>query len=137
MSKFRIFAVFAVLLAPLFAVGSAGAASLGAADKVMDKLAINQDIVNVKGCHKQARRHWVNKWGVKRWHRHGYNCQPRPVKKKWKGGHCHRGFGKHFHGGWGGGWHRHRGPNCVPRRGKAHKGYRKGCFKVGPVWVCP
>lgn len=144
MNKFKILAVMAAFVAPLMAFSSAQAASLAplkGAEAVKAQIQQNSDVLQVKGCHSNAKKHWVGKWGTKAWHRHGYNCNPQPIKKKWKPkkkwGHCHKAFKKHWHSGWGGGWHRHVGPKCWPSKGKAHKKWKKGCFKVGPVWVCP
>lgn len=126
----------------LFSAGIANAAPAGqlSGAKAPVERGANGLIVPVKGCHAKASRHMVHKWGKRAWHRHRPNCAPVRVKranKGWGGKGCHRNFRKHFHPGWGGGWHRHVGPNCHPRRGKAYRGYRKGCFKVGPVYVCP
>lgn len=145
MSKFKFLAVVVAMFAPLMAFSTAQAASVApsnSVEAVKGQIQQNSNIVQVKGCHGNAKYHWVGKWGTKAWHRHGYNCNPKPVKKKWKPkkkkwGHCHKAFKKHWHGGWGGGWHRHVGPNCWPKKGKQHHGYKKGCLKIGPVWVCP
>lgn len=137
------FAAFiaASILSLLLSLGIATAAPLSQgvlADTQVEKLDANPHIVKVKGCHGNAKWHMVHKWGHKAWHRHNYNCKPKPVKKKKKWGHCHRKWKKHWHNGHGSNWHRHAGPNCHYQWGTTHKYYKKnhGCVKIGPVWIC-
>ncbi len=137
--------IAASILSLLLSLGIATAAPLSqgvTTDTQVEALDANPHIVKVKGCHSNKKWHMVYKWGKKAWHRHGYNCQPKHVKKKkWKKkkwGHCHRKWHKHWHNGRGSKWHRHAGPNCHYQWGKKHKYYKKnhGCIKIGPVWVC-
>lgn len=142
--KSRLFGFTAFITAGIFSLllslGIATAAPLSqgvTSDTQVEVLGANPHIVKVKGCHSNKKWHMVYKWGKKAWHRHNYNCQPKPVKKK-KWGHCHRKWKKHWHKGHGSNWHRHAGPNCHYQWGKKHNYYKKnhGCIKIGPVWVC-
>lgn len=138
--KFKLFGFVAFVAASLFSLNIATAAPLSQvipAEKMAEALEANPNIVNVKGCHSNKKWHMVYKWGKKKWHRHGYNCQPKHVvKKKW--GHCHKNWKKHWHKGHGKNWHRHAGPGCHYQYGKTHHHYKKknNCIKVGPVWIC-
>lgn len=139
--------VTTALVGGMLALGLAISQAVSAPPTLIDKASKTvgtsapEHLIKVKGCHSNAKHHWVGKWGTKAWHRHGYNCKPQPVKKKkWgkkKWGHCHKAWKKHWHGGWGGGWHRHAGPKCKYRKGKSgyyNKG--NGCIKIGNVWIC-
>ncbi len=138
--KSKLFGFAAFIAASILSLGIATAAPLSqgvTTDTQVEALDANPHIVKVKGCHSNKKWHMVYKWGKKAWHRHNYNCQPKPVKKK-KWGHCHRKWKKHWHKGHGSNWHRHAGPNCHYQWGKKHNYYKKnhGCIKIGPVWVC-
>lgn len=110
--KVRVLSLAAFIVASIFSLTSASAAPLtqvGKSDTMFEVLTTNSDIVKVKGCHKSRHRHWVPQWGKKTWHRHGYNCKPKYAGKK----HHKKHHKKHY------------------------KKHNDGCFKLGPVWVCP
>ena len=139
--KFKVFGFVSFIAASILSLGIATAAPLTQgvpSEQLVDALDANPHIVQIKGCHSNSKWHKVHKWGKKAWHRHNYNCQPKPVKKKKKYGHCHKKLSKHWHKGHNSNWHRHAGPNCHYKWAKKHKHYKKnqGCIKIGPIWVC-
>ena len=99
----------------------------------------------VYGCHPNKQHHMVYLWGYPAWHRHKQGCGPVPANPpgyapgpSFGGGYyCHRNWQSHFHPGWGGGWHRHSKYKCRPVRGRRWKGgSRRGCVKIGNIWIC-
>lgn len=142
----RLLATFAAVCAVFMMTGQASAQPFNPGE-LLDKAAgagVGDDrIIKTTGCHGNYKTHFVPRWGYTATHRHqGNNCWPKHPQGSGPGfvSHCHQKVRKHFHGNFNKPrWHRHVGPNCWPKRSKKFK-YKPGfggCFKAGPVWICP
>lgn len=68
----------------------------------------NSNIIKVHGRHRRCRYHFVPRWGYRAAHRHrGPRAWPRRCGRRWRG------------------------------HGRPPRWRHRGCFRAGPVWICP
>ena len=102
------------------------AATPGAQMKELEDMAaeagVGSAVVNVAGCHRHPKKHWVYRWGRHAQHFHvGRNCAPR----RYRAYRRHRAYPPY------------RGYRPYRGRGRPPGLRRRGCLQAGPIWYCP
>lgn len=106
------------------------------------------DVIQVQrdDCHESVRRHYLEEYGRRVAHYHrGRSCRAVIVDGDGGGGggrdrDCHRDPQRHYLDEYGRRvWHRHVGPRCRVDTLREYREERRdeGCFRAGPVTVCP
>jgi hypothetical protein len=128
------------------AVGAVMGASAGRAETptILDQVA-PPGIVQVQDedCHERTRRHFLPEYGRRVLHHHrGRNCRvvidedfqdEEPDRSD-----CHREPQRHYLEEYGRRvWHTHRGRSCRVQILQEQREQQRGCFRAGPIWVCP
>ncbi len=97
-------------------------------------------ITQVRGCHRDVRRHFVPEYGRSTWHFHrSRSCRPVRVSRPDRGPglrDCHRNAERHYVPGYGRVLHRHR-RDCSVRILRQGDRFREDtCVRIGPVIYC-
>ncbi|MGI9350860.1 MAG: hypothetical protein ACR2O3_04795 [Rhizobiaceae bacterium] len=128
-----------------FAIGAFCLESVAASAPVVprlevDRIAEQNLIVRVDGCHANTRYHYVDEIGDEARHKHkGNSCRPVIIETQSENYHCHSDGRKHRHSGFGNKVHSHYGNSCRVDvwNQSGGSGTGQGCVKVGPVLFCP
>lgn len=135
--KFFRFASAACIAASFAFVSPAGAAPY-AGQGPLEVTPGESLVVQVRGCHRNVRRHYVPEVGRTLSHFHrGRNCRPIRVASPGRGD-CHRNVRRHYLPQYGGSVvHRHVGPNCRIRTLRRYdRGGDDFCVHIGPIRYC-
>lgn len=97
-------------------------------------------VLQVRGCHRDAERHFVPEFGERLWHFHrGPDCRPRRVDAPGRED-CHREVRRHYLPRYGRAMaHRHVGPECRVRVYRPYEGRPQrpdSCIRIGAVQFC-
>lgn len=100
----------------------------------------NPLVQKIHRCHEGWRYDYIPEVGYEAEHRHRSNCRPVILEGggSFRGRDCHDDAQYHGHGGREI-YHYHSGRSCRVQRLREYRGQGtpRGCFKVGPVTVCP